>query len=320
MPTERRALSSCSCSTSGALRGSNELPTNNDHVCGRVQLSPRATWGRKVDVDPAALLVGIAALLLAARGTATRTSPVQKWIFVASAAFAAMALIVGIVSFVQSREGGGRDHSDEKPVPAQPAVAPSSPATATPSAVPDGISRSPADQAPNSVTGPSTSGGTIRVESTTTPFVPPPVAGPAPAAPPRAAPATILDGSINEPPDNSRVPHEVTAHGLVTFAVPYEEAWLLVEVPAVRRYYPGPSLLTLGAAGAWMQSLHVGGAHDSSGTAYLLHLVALNRSAAQRFADYRSHEEQTNEIIGFTRAELNEVGVKFLDTHKVLRN
>lgn len=116
------------------------------------------------------------------------------------------------------------------------------------------------------------------------------------------------------------MPHKVTAHGLVTLAVPYEEAWLLVEVPAVGRYYPGPSFLALGAAGAWMQSLHVGGANDSSGTAYLLHLVALNQSAAQRFADYRSHEEQTNEIIGFTRAELDAVGVRFLDTHRVLRN
>lgn len=148
--------------------GSNELRTNNDHVCGRVQLLPRATWGRKVNVDPAALLMGIAALLLAAQGAATRTPPVQKWIFVLSAAFAATAIIVGIVSFVQSREGAARDPNEEKIVPIQPAVPPPSP-TATSSAVPDGISRSPADQAPNRVAGPSTSGGTGRVEATTTP-------------------------------------------------------------------------------------------------------------------------------------------------------
>lgn len=72
-----------------------------------------------MNVDPAALLIGLAALI-AALGAYTRKSPAWKWIFGACTVLAIIAILIGIVSIVQDLASNPPAEAKRPPVQAGP--------------------------------------------------------------------------------------------------------------------------------------------------------------------------------------------------------
>ncbi len=123
---------------------------------------------------------------------------------------------------------------------------------------------------------------------------------------------------ISQPADGASVAHRVSVDG-VTGPGSGQQQWLVVEIGAIGRFYPGPSSLSADADGRWRQDLFVGGDADARGDAYTIHLVELSDSAEDFLSDYRSAEEVTGEVIGMTRLQLDEAGAEFLDSRRVVR-
>lgn len=98
-----------------------------------------------------------------------------------------------------------------------------------------------------------------------------------------------------------------------------DELWLLVEIPADRRFFPGEGAVTPRTNGTWRALLYVGGEGDS-GRDYNIHLVLLHPAAAAEFASYQARERQTGKVVGFDSTEIAQLGIEFLDSVRVVRS